>query len=1600
MTKVQHYKIHERLTTRRGRTRAYTFGSRGDRDVALTLMEHPSCSGRAQSRGESGASSLSLGRASHHASVVDRARDAERAPLFPRRTGDDGDGGDVPAYERESARSSWPSATTLRGIAFAAMVFALGTVTGSATRRSRDAVKIENARLEAIRAIDEAIERDRATVRPALGLSQYERDVERARTATNRALRHAPQHPPDSGWESIGALGSNITRVNATHTHQQNATRSGPPANATHVRAENKQPVASAKPSEPEASQPAQSLDDAGDDLFSRTDNRPVIKGIVPELEKTRARLLDTNKEDENDMGFYRYPTVAKGMVGFVSETNIWIAPLKGGIASRLSSTYSREGVPKLSPDGVYVAFLGLTYDGYDVFVAPTKGGVVEQITFGGKAQDVASWPSKDELLVISSAFSSSMNAQLVRVNPSTRKASPLPFAKAVEGVKDGLGCYAFVPLRQTSETKRYEGGEQSRLWRWCKGDSEATQLTPESTWGLRGAWSPESSNDAELKDHLFFISDKTGVSNVWVMNVHSTASVQLTHECLFDIKEISIDGRELIYRRGGSLFMRQIMLSADNTIRLGNELQLKYELVSEFRKTMESEIENPYGSMSEFVLTNDGAFAAFVIRGQVFYSALVPFLGSRVEKVTTYKGAVRYKHIQFVSDASSDGQPKILALSDSTGEYEYVMLERQVEGGHWKETQITSGAKIKGAMEFSSISPDNTKLILADTNGNLKLINLTETAVNTNRYRTTEPKPVLARLAKRSIASNGPSAKTSGATKKPKFGRIPETVSVRHRQNSARRAGRFAMNKRANKHLRNIGVLRKEAMLRAAPNDPANSAISGLATVENLLGGFRPEGVYGLSWSPDGSWLAYAKDEENDFTSIHVLELSTGDSTRITTPSYNAHSPRFSPDGLYLYYFSDQQIVSSANSPYGARGAEPVFSETSRLMCVPLRLGMTCPFFIGDEITSEGTVFDAAFGKVLPTVISTQNIEQRAQAVPDLPDAEYLSFEIIADGSGMLLTVADQGHIVVAAYSMYKRQAVPLFADPASVIVSGDLQIITFITNEGVALVSSKSVLSGQVTPEQLLSGTEVWNLPESFTVIVNPREEWLQMYEEAMRNMRDAFYDPNLHGVDWRSVTDRYRPLVYKISSKGELRDILGQAFGELSALHVFVSVQSEDPVIPLGTPSSCLGADFTPVPEGLKIAYIHRSTGVLDAPHSSLSRSTETSFVNLIPGDIITKIDGVLVNSTSRPLSDLLRGKAGTQVLLEVIKIPRSADEKRDEENLVKLQQMRMMQKMMGGVGLAQSQLGSAAQTNKPVTDLHVANLVRKHAAKLGASTLSAKAGDASQKPGTLAEAVKTPDSASPELIIITPLLLEQCDALEAADEVVRRREYVEKKTDGQVAYVYLEDMEQQGKGSSNSFDDFAAQFYPNVRKNGLIIDVRRNAGGNIDTWLLERLRRVAWMFDTERSGPGDTTMQYTFRGKVVVLIDEQTSSDAEMFALGIQQLKIGVVIGERTWGGAIGYSGHPELRLVDDSGFTIPSYGPYLHGDWAIEQKGVKPDIVVSNLPLATFNGKDAQLDTAIEKIKAMIAEAPDTSLPKPPTYPVRAFDSKNCAAPNA
>ena len=141
-----------------------------------------------------------------------------------------------------------------------------------------------------------------------------------------------------------------------------------------------------------------------------------------------------------------------------------------------------------------------------------------------------------------------------------------------------------------------------------------------------------------------------------------------------------------------------------------------------------------------------------------------------------------------------------------------------------------------------------------------------------------------------------------------------------------------------------------------------------------------------------------------------------------------------------------------------------------------------------------------------------------------------------------------------------------------------------------------------------------------------------------------------------------------------------------------------------------------------------------------------------------------------------------------------------------------------------------------------------------------------------------------------------------------------------------------------------------------------------------------------------------MQYAFRGKVAVLVDEMTSSDAEIFAAGVQQLGLGAVVGARTWGGAVGYSSNPELALVDGSGFTIPSFGPYVSGKWMIEQRGVVPDIAVANDPVAAFNGKKRAAGRGGGAPLGLIEKEPKAAaIPAKPEYPDWSFDREVCRA---
>lgn len=231
-----------------------------------------------------------------------------------------------------------------------------------------------------------------------------------------------------------------------------------------------------------------------------------------------------------------------------------------------------------------------------------------------------------------------------------------------------------------------------------------------------------------------------------------------------------------------------------------------------------------------------------------------------------------------------------------------------------------------------------------------------------------------------------------------------------------------------------------------------------------------------------------------------------------------------------------------------------------------------------------------------------------------------------------------------------------------------------------------------------------------------------------------------------------------------------------------------------------------------------------------------------------------------------------------------------------------------------------------------------------------------------------------------VIVQPVTAQAEDGLRYDEWEYTRRLAVEKAGQNQVGYVHLRAM-----GAGN-MAEWMREFYPVFNRPGLIVDVRHNNGGNIDSWILGRLLRRAWFFWQPRVGHPTWNMQFAFRGHMVVLVDQNTASDGEAFAEGFRRLGLGKVLGTRTWGGEVWLS--QSNTLVDRGIATaaeIGVYGP--EGQWLIEGHGVDPDIVVDNLPHETFAGKDAQLDAAVRHLQELIKSRP-IPLPPPPPYPIK------------
>jgi tricorn protease len=216
----------------------------------------------------------------------------------------------------------------------------------------------------------------------------------------------------------------------------------------------------------------------------------------------------------------------------------------------------------------------------------------------------------------------------------------------------------------------------------------------------------------------------------------------------------------------------------------------------------------------------------------------------------------------------------------------------------------------------------------------------------------------------------------------------------------------------------------------------------------------------------------------------------------------------------------------------------------------------------------------------------------------------------------------------------------------------------------------------------------------------------------------------------------------------------------------------------------------------------------------------------------------------------------------------------------------------------------------------------------------------------------------------------------------DWVESNRRKVDQASGGRVGYVHIPDMGPRG------LIEFIRQYYSQVHKQGLVVDVRSNGGGNVSQMILERLRRrVVGMSNFREERPG-TYPAAAFNGPMVALADQYSASDGDIFPYFFRAYGLGPIIGKRTWGGVVGIRGLASGMI--DGGYTnVPEFGMYdTRSRWIVENEGVAPDIDVDNLPADLAAGRDAQLERAIQEVVKRIEEQKPALAPPPASKDLR------------
>lgn len=384
--------------------------------------------------------------------------------------------------------------------------------------------------------------------------------------------------------------------------------------------------------------------------------------------------------------------------------------------------------------------------------------------------------------------------------------------------------------------------------------------------------------------------------------------------------------------------------------------------------------------------------------------------------------------------------------------------------------------------------------------------------------------------------------------------------------------------------------------------------------------------------WSPDSRFLVYETSHPSGLPCLAVYSVEEKKATLLGDGTTADSSPAFSADGKLLFFLSNRDY----NLRFSSFEFNFVYDRAGRVYATTLEPGIPSPFPTrSDEEKGAKEKGEEKKKSEPPEVrVVPDGWASRTVALPGLEPGSYAAL-VAVPGAVFYLKGDGNGPRALFRYDLDERKEEKVVEPCASYALTADGKKLVYRQRNDLFLVDAKP---GAKPGDGKLDLS-------SLRVKLDPKAEWSQTFDDAWRIVRDWFYDPNLHGVDWPKMRERYGALVPFVAHRGDLDFLFGEMIGELESGHTYVA--SGDEPRPTRISGGMLGAELEADPSGrYRLAKIYAGENWDPEWRSPL---TEPG-LGVRAGQFVLAIDGADLRTSDNPYR-FLEGKASVPVALRI-------------------------------------------------------------------------------------------------------------------------------------------------------------------------------------------------------------------------------------------------------------------------------------------------------------------------------------------------------------